>query len=667
MSKIKFGNFITYNGKFLSTAIQKAQSGNLVFARITNSPKADIEFKASVEVNATPEAPIWFKGVEQKADFTVNNVNKDGYYIFGGKADGHLVTYEVFKALKEEVAALNTKVGDLSIGEGESKVTYKDVPAYVAAYVDSRLKALEAYNVKDVKVGNTSIAVDGVVILGNAAQKNVAAAIATGASGLATAGQVADAVKDVQDAVDAIPTYGVSGSANISVKSTVGGDKINFELDITDKVATKDYVNTQVSKIDGVMEFKGTVTALPVVTKDSTDYNPGDVVVFNGEEYVLDKDYKWVEIGKVGIDDAVTSAKGSTYVSVAGNGENDEKRGNITISVVTSAIAEGATGLATAADVYAAVKAAKDAATVTGASGYLMVDKDKNVVVDAAQVELGATGTSTKLVTLGYVEGQLENLGNDINDAKTEAAKHSSVVSKSEDYIGVTGVTTENGSVEYQVSLKADALKAAKHSISEILVDGKSATTADTVQAALQDLFESDKVAAEGLTNLNDRLEAHIGATQAHAAANITFAGATGATTTNVEEALEDLYAQIATLNSDVKDASEITYTAGTGVTTGEGVDKVNEALDDLYKQFATLGGAAVTDVKGDEDSYSKVESSKDDEHIKIVKNVLADNVVREDGTTTRLHGLVTDEYLDEVLAWEELTDSDSFTDGPEI
>lgn len=604
MSKIKFGNFITYTGKYLSTAMSKAQSGNLVFARIINSP-AEGDSNAEVTLNN-----IIVDG-QPVAEKKVNNVGKDGYYIFGGKADGHLVTMDVFNALKAEVADLNTKVGDLSIGEGESKVTHKDVPAYVAAYVDSRLKALEAYNVKDVKVDNTSIAVDGVVTLGNAAQRDVAAEIATGASGLATAGQVFAAI-------DAIPEVVVAGSTGIAVAAD---GKTTYTVSVDETIATKDYVNTQVSKIDGVMEFKGTVTALPEVAEGSTEYNPGDVVVFNGEEYVLDKDYKWVEIGKVGVDDAVTSAKGSTYVSVAGNGKNDEKRGNITISVVTSAIKEGATGLATAADVYAAVKDAINNipdATVTGATGYLKVDDDKNVVVDAAQVQLGATGTSTMLATKGYVDDE-------ITEVSSEAAKHSSVTSTTPDYIGVTGVTATNGGVEYKVSLEDAALAAKNHKISEIkkeLEDGslETLTEATTVQGALQELFEGDKAASEGLNDLNKRLEAHIGSTKAHAAENITYAGATGITTTNVKDALDELYSK---------------------------VDNIE---------------VPVTGVTGDAASYSDVTTNKAGNV--TVKNTLATavGVTGVTGATAATAtGLATDawvkDYITSILAWEVLTD----------
>ena len=108
MSKIKFGNFITYTGKYLSTAMSKAQSGNLVFARIIDSPTKDSDAKAKVILeNVIVDGQL-------ETSYEVNNINKDGYYIFGGKADGHLVTFDVFEDLKAEVAALDTKVGDLT-------------------------------------------------------------------------------------------------------------------------------------------------------------------------------------------------------------------------------------------------------------------------------------------------------------------------------------------------------------------------------------------------------------------------------------------------------------------------------------------------------------------------------------------------------------------------
>lgn len=605
--KIKFGNFITYKGKNLATPKAKAVKGNLVFAEIT-------------------------EGADK------------GYYIFGGVAEGHLVTYDVFNAFKNELVG----TGNLELPKHDDGTYYS-----IVEYVNSRLTG---YNVKDVKVGSTSIVVDGVVTLGNAAQKNVAAAIAENSTDLATAGQV-------YAAIDAIPEVVVAQGTGIAVGSTTADGTTTYTVSVDSTIATTSYVDDKFTKLGDVVKFLGVVAEVPednmVPIKEGENAGKflpaekGDIILTTaGKEYVWDG-AKWEEIGNASLNDSVITAQGSTYVTVAGEGEGDQKTGNVTISVVTSAIEKGATGLATAADVFDAIK-------VTGATGYLKVE-NKNVVVDAAQVELGATGTSTKLVTLGYVEGQLENLSNDINDAKTEAAKHSSVTSASADYIGVTGVTGTSG-VEYKVSLKAEALKAEKHSISEIKIDGESVTTASTVQEALQDLFEGDKTASEALTDLNDRLEAHIGSTQAHAAANITYAGATGVTgvtATNVEEALDDLYSRVeaAALSGN---AINITYAGATGST----ATNVEAALDELYAQIATLDGAAVKEVQGDTASYSQVVDSVDDDQVKIVKNVLAPVVATndiEDYTAAKASGLATDAYVKDYvaysLAWEDITD----------
>lgn len=582
MSKIKFGNFITYTGKYLSTAMSKAQSGNLVFARIIDSPTKDSDVKAKVTLeNVIVDGQL-------ETSYEVNNINKDGYYIFGGKADGHLVTFDVFEALKAEVAALNTKVGDLKIGA----TTYANVPAYV-----------------DAKLAN----------IGGAAAKGVTETVRSTTS---ATHDVLPTEKAVRDAIDAIPTYGVSGAGDITVTSSVVDGKNIFTVKTTDNVATKNWVNEQVSKIDGVMEFKGTVSTLPTVTADSEDYNPGDVVVFNNEEYVLDTDYKWVEIGQVGVDDAVTSAKGSTYVRVAGNGEGDEKRGDITISVVTSGITAGASGLATAADVYTAVEAAKNnaigAANVTGATGYLKVDDSKNVVIDSAQVQTGTTNKDGKLVTKGYVEDQLEVISNNIiavgatinariDDVEEEAAKHSSVITNTTEYIKVDtvlGATSANGGVEYQINLKPDALQATNHSISAIQIDGEYATQATTVQEALRDLFEGQFTASESLVDLKEKIYTHIGSTQAHAAENITYAGTTGSTATNVEAALDDLYSKVTTVDGAA--VKSVTGDAYVGTTTVNGAVTLTTDIARVVNTTTVIGYTAATATGLATDAYVK-------------------------------------------------------------
>lgn len=617
MSKIKFGNFITYKGSNLATPKKKAVNGNLVFAEI-----------------------------ESGAD--------KGYYIFGGVAEGHLVTMDVFNAVKKEVKEL--------IGEGELAMPKHDDGSYysIVEYVNDRLATLDDYKVKDVVVGATSIAVDGVVTLGDAAQKNVATAIAKDSTDLATAGQVYDAVKGVQDAVDGLNEVVVAQGTGIAVGSTTAEGKTTYTVSVDETIATKTYVDEEIGKLGDVVNFLGVVDQKPtsgtvIIGTAAINAEKGDLVFTStGEEYIW-TGTEWEEIGKVDVDEAVTSAQGSTYVSIDGTGDLAIKTGNITISVVTSAIEEGATGLATAADVYTAVENAKGAATVTGATGYLKVDENKNVVVDAAQVQLGTTNTDTKLATKGYVDDK-------VAAASEVAAKHSTVTTDTPVYVGVTtSVDATTGGTSYHVNLSDEALKAANHSIETIIVEGETepATGATTVQGALQDLFESDKVAAEGLTDLNSRLDAHIASTEAHAAENITFAGATGATATNVEAALDELYAKVADAALS-GDAANVAYAGTTGVA----ATNVEAALDDLYAQLATLDGAAVKDVQGDTASYSQVVSSEDDEQVKIVKNVLATVVKTSDiegYTAATATGLATDAYVQDYvamsLAWEVLAD----------
>lgn len=574
MSKIKFGNFITYKGENLATPQAKAVKGNLVFAEIT-------------------------KGADK------------GYYIFGGMAGGHLVTMDVFNAVKKEVKEL--------IGEGEIAMPKHEDGSYysIVEYVNSRLETLVDYKVKDIVVGSTSIVgEDGVVTLGDAAQKNVATAIATGASGLATAGQVFDAIDGLNEVV-------VAQGTGIAVGSTTADGKTTYTVSVDDTIATTKYVDDEIGKLGDVMSFIGVVTEKPtdanvtLVGGATAAANNGDVVTVqtSGEEYIW-TGTKWIEIGKVGIDEAVTSLTGSTYVTLTGEGSGDAKTGNVTVAVEVGEIKEnGKAGLATAADVYAAVEAAKDAATVTGASGYLKVE-DKNVVVDADQVQLGATSTTdTKLATKGYVDDEIAKVS-------LEAAKHSSVTSAAgEQYIDVTGVTTANGSVEYQVSLAAAALAAENHTIEPIEVDGEAATGATTVQGALQDLFAGDKVASKAYNDLKGRLEDHIASTEAHAAKDITYAGATGITTTNVKD-----------------------------------------ALDELYSQIAAVDGETVKSVTGDAASYSDVTTNEAGNV--TVKNTLATavGVTGVTGATAATAtGLATDawvkDYITSILAWEVLTD----------
>lgn len=134
---MKFGNLVSYTGKYLSTAKAKSTGGNLVFAKITGSTTL----------------------AKDHADY-----DKDGFYIFTPGATGLMVTKEDFNALKKEVKDLQTKVGNLVIGEK----TYATVPEYVAAYVTSKITT---------SVRNAATATDEVVPTEKAVRTAIDAAV----------------------------------------------------------------------------------------------------------------------------------------------------------------------------------------------------------------------------------------------------------------------------------------------------------------------------------------------------------------------------------------------------------------------------------------------------------------------------------------------------------
>ena len=136
---MKFGNLVSYTGRYLSTAKGKATGGNLVFAKITGSTTL-----------ATDHA----------------DYDKDGYYIYAGGAEALLVDLDTFKSLKSEVKDLQTKVGDLVVGD----VTYNTVAEYVAAYVASKITT---------SVRDAATATDDVVPTEKAVRTAIDAAVST--------------------------------------------------------------------------------------------------------------------------------------------------------------------------------------------------------------------------------------------------------------------------------------------------------------------------------------------------------------------------------------------------------------------------------------------------------------------------------------------------------
>ena len=136
---MKFGNLVSYTGKYLSKAQGKSTGGNLVFAKITGSTTLAVDH---------------------------DDYDKDGFYIFTPGATGLMVTKEDFNALKKEVKDLQTKVGDLVVGDK----TYATVPEYVAAYVASKITT---------SVRDAATATDDVVPTEKAVRTAIDAAVST--------------------------------------------------------------------------------------------------------------------------------------------------------------------------------------------------------------------------------------------------------------------------------------------------------------------------------------------------------------------------------------------------------------------------------------------------------------------------------------------------------
>lgn len=283
---MKFGNLVTYTGKYLSTAKKKAENGNLVFAKISGSTE-----------------------IEEGSEKYAADYDKDGYYIYAGGAEALLVDLDTFKSLKSEVKDLQTKVGELKIGDK----TYNTVAEYVVAYVASKI--------------TTSVR---------------EAAKATN--------DVVPTEKAVRDAIDAVAAVANNALTGVSVNGTAVTVENNVAKLTADTTVTKDSTNlvtsgaveAAISSLGTVMEFKGVVEGddLPAVG----GYNAGDVIIFKGEEYVLGADSEWHEIGQVKEDESVISLAGKSGAITIGTGlvmgddkkldvKLAEKQGNVTLDI----------------------------------------------------------------------------------------------------------------------------------------------------------------------------------------------------------------------------------------------------------------------------------------------------------------------------------------------
>lgn len=375
MSKQTFGNLVTYKGKYLAKAKEKALNGNLVFAQITEG-------------------------------------DDKGYYIYAGGAEGHLVDLDTFKSLKSDVTSISQELErqglllDMPFGEGDKKMT-------IVEYVESEITKLS---------------------LGNASKLDVATAI--GASGAATNDKLATE-KAVRDAINAIPSVdvpvkdvqlngtsviGAGGVASLTADATVTKDSTNL---VTSGAVEKAIVEA-VGSVGDVMNFLGVTTVdlasaayksnneIPILNAEgsevSTTAAKGDIAVainMADGETAINKEYiwsgeVWIEIGHVYEDEAgVITIGGKAGAIKLGSGLqiSEDKTLNVSSTLLQS--------------IEAAISNVQgDTATFTevveGQSDKTRVVKNTLAVrEDAAQGVTGKSGLVTDTYLKEYVEDVL--------------------------------------------------------------------------------------------------------------------------------------------------------------------------------------------------------------------------------------------------------------------
>ena len=239
-------------------------------------------------------------------------------------------------------------------------------------------------------------------------------------------------------------------------------------------VSIVDYVSSRISAMGNVMEFKGVVAAVPadanVTLTDGTTFvaKVGDVVTIsstdkdNGAEYVYTST-GWVEIGHVGVDEAVTSLGGvkgdvalGTALSMTDHTLDVKlaaEQGNVTLDIT-----DGLKASVAAKDLaYSAVFTVEnpDGTTDVDFSGAADVKNVKEALDDLYH---GTRVTSEAIVDINT---RLDGHHGDIKDINTAIEDINKTIEEL-DKVAVTGDATtytsvakdpaENGDVTYTVS-----------------------------------------------------------------------------------------------------------------------------------------------------------------------------------------------------------------------
>lgn len=138
----------------------------------------------------------------------------------------------------------------------------------------------------------------------------------------------------------------IGAAASGDVKNATIKIKINgVEKDFTTNQATNETLEWNISAsdlgVDNAMHFRGVFTTLPTTL---TDYNPGDVVLVGGKEYVLalngtDNAKKWNELGDEGSHalKSITISGDGTYITGGGNLQADRTLSHKTYTAASEA------------------------------------------------------------------------------------------------------------------------------------------------------------------------------------------------------------------------------------------------------------------------------------------------------------------------------------------
>lgn len=421
---MKFGNLVTYTGKYLSTAKKKAENGNLVFAKITGCDASD--------ANAEEESIV--DGV------TIKNKDAKGYYIYAGGAQALLVTKDDFVALKNEVVDLQKKVGTFD---------EVDVPAYVTARIEA-LKLGEASKLGVAKTINDKDHASDELL---ATEKAVRTA--------------------VDEAIAAIPEVPVK-DVTLNDTSVVGKDGVAaFKADYivtkgSTNLVTSGAVEAAISSLGDVMSFIGVVSAVPaddnvtLTNGDTVKAGKGDVITIastdskSGTEYVW-TGTAWVEIGRVAVDEAVTSL-GNVKGDITLGGALEVKDQALDVKLAAE---QGNVTLDTTDGLKASVLA-KDIAYV----GEKLDGDDKAATTTATNVKDALDdlfrSDRTTAESLVDLNTRLTVAEGDIADLKAglDAVEHTTVsAGKDDDFINVSE-STEGSHKNYAVS--ADVVRSTK-------------------------------------------------------------------------------------------------------------------------------------------------------------------------------------------------------------